>query len=294
LYTGNKAAAAARAREIYRVLVTEGWAATRERFRPAESSKPERPVTVAEFFQRIRETHAGRQTTLEEYLRAFRFIVAESFGIEGTGEKYDYQAGGHIKWLKRVEAVELAAITPERVQRWKIAFLKRAGTNPVEIRSARISVNSLLRKAKSLFSPKRLRFVGGLGLPFSSPFEGVEFEARQSMRYHSSLDLEKLTREEVEELSEQELRVFLLASMAGLRRNEIDKLEWPAFHWEEGILRIENTKHFHMKNEGSRGDVDLDPELLPVFREFRAKATGPFLVESAIKPKLNRTYRHYR
>ena len=41
LYTGNKAAAAAKAREIYTALVTQGWAVTRERFKPAENSKPE-------------------------------------------------------------------------------------------------------------------------------------------------------------------------------------------------------------------------------------------------------------
>jgi hypothetical protein len=56
-------------------------------------------------------------------------------------------------------------LTPDRAQRWKVAFLKRAGTDPVRMRTARTSVNSLLRKAKSLFSAKRLRFVGSLGLP---------------------------------------------------------------------------------------------------------------------------------
>jgi integrase len=294
LYTGNKAAAAAKARDIYTTLVTQGWAATRERFKPTQNQEPESVVTVADFFRRIRETHTGREGTLEEYFSAFRLIVAESFGIDGAKEKYDYQSGGRTKWLKQVEEVRLTAMTPERVQRWKVAFLKRAGTDPVKVRTARTSVNSLLRKAKSLFSPKRLRFAGDLGLPFSSPFEDVEFEPRQSMRYHSSVDLEKLTREAVKELTEQELKVFLLASMGGLRRNEIDKLEWPAFHWEQSILRIENTKHFQTKNEGSRGEVDLDPEFCALFRGFHAKAAGPFVIESPIKPRLRSNYRHYR
>jgi hypothetical protein len=97
-------------------------------------------------------THAGRDGTLEEYFSAFRLIVAESFGIDGTKQKYDYRAGGRSRWLERVEQVRLDALTPDRVQRWKVAFLKRAGTDPVKVRSARTSVNSLLRKARSLFS----------------------------------------------------------------------------------------------------------------------------------------------
>ena len=268
LYTGNKAAAAAKARDIYMALVLKGWSATRERFKTAENPRPKTVVTVSDFFGRIRETHAGRDGTLEEYFSAFRLIVAESFGIDGTKQKYDYRAGGRSRWLEQVEQVRLDALTPDRVQRWKVAFLKRAGTDPVKVRSARTSVNSLLRKARSLFSTKRLRFVGDLALPFSSPFEGVEFEARQSMRYHSCVDLEKLTREAVRELPPQELKVFLLASMAGLRRNEIDKLEWSAFRWEQSLLRIENSMHFQTKNERSRGDVDLDPELSALFREL--------------------------
>jgi hypothetical protein len=183
LYTGNKAAAAARARDIYMGLVSKGWPATREQYKFAESSKGKIVATVAEFFDRIRETNAGEESTLEEYFSAFRLIVAESFGIDGGKQKYDYQAGGRERWVERVEQVDLAAVTPDRVQRWKVAFLKRAGTDPVRMRTARTSVNSLLRKAKSLFSTKRLRFVGSLGLPFSSPFEGVEFEPRQSMRF---------------------------------------------------------------------------------------------------------------
>jgi integrase len=281
-------------RDIYMGLVSKGWPATREQFKSAEKSNAKSFATVADFFDRIRETSAGEESTLEEYFSAFRLIIAESFGIDGGKQKYDYRAGGRGQWVERVEQVDLAAVTPDRVQRWKVAFLKRAGTDPVKMRSARTSVNSLLRKAKSLFSIKRLRFVGALSLPFSSPFEGVEFEPRQSMRYHSFVNLEQLTAEAVRELPAQELKIFLLASMAGLRRNEIDKLEWSAFRWEQSVLRIENSMHFRTKNERSRGDVDLDPELSALFRELYANRTVPFVIESPIRPRRSSTYRHYR
>ncbi len=94
LYTGNKAAAAARARDIYTGLVSKGWQATREQYKFAENSKAKSLATVADFFNRIRETSAGEEGTLEEYFSAFRLIVAESFGIDGGKQKYDYRAGG--------------------------------------------------------------------------------------------------------------------------------------------------------------------------------------------------------
>jgi hypothetical protein len=97
---------------------------------------------------------------LREYFSAFRLIVAESFGIDGTKQKYDNLAGGRNRWLERVEQVRLAAMTPERVQRWKVAFLKHAGTDPVKVRTARTSVNSLLRKASGTYVTTREVLLG--------------------------------------------------------------------------------------------------------------------------------------
>jgi hypothetical protein len=59
------------------------------------------------------------------------------------------------------------------------------------------------------------------------PFDGIEFEKSQSMRYHSSFDLFGLIEEARAELAEaarEQFKIFLLAVMAGLRRNEIDNL----------------------------------------------------------------------
>ena len=46
-----------------------------------------------------------------------------------------------------------------------------------------------------------------------------------------------LVRAAVDELAEREpecFKAFVLAVMAGLRRNEIDKLEWARFNWAAG------------------------------------------------------------
>ena len=66
------------------------------------------------------------------------------------------------------------------------------------------------------------------------------------------------------ELPQEQLKIFLLATMAGLRRNEIDKLPWSAFRWNEGVVRIETTEHFTPKTSDSGGDVPIDKELAGV------------------------------
>jgi hypothetical protein len=63
---------------------------------------------------------------------------------------------------------------------------------------------------------------------------------------------------------------FLLALGAGLRRIEIDRLEWSAFQWNHHLIRIEPTRHFEPKTEHSIGDVQIDPQLMSVFRRYTA------------------------
>lgn len=82
--------------------------------------------------------------------------------------------------------------------------------------------------------------------------------------------------------------------MAGLRRGEIDKLPWTAFNWERGTLQIEPTEHFATKSECSIGHVDLDAEFVAMFRGFRAKASGSFVIESPIEPNPDASYAHFR
>jgi hypothetical protein len=95
------------------------------------------------------------------------------------------------KWLTKVHGVKLEDVTPAKVEEWKRSFLARAGGDPPALRRARISVNSMLRRARSLFSAKRIRQVQ-LSLPSPLPFDGMQFEPRKSMKYRSEIDVAKL------------------------------------------------------------------------------------------------------
>jgi len=184
-------------------------------------------------------------------------------------------------------------VTPDQLNKWKIAFVKKAGGNPVKQRRARITCNSIMRQAKSLFSPDLLAYVS-LHKPDKLPFDSVPFYERESQRYRSKIDIEALIQAAVRELPQEQLKIFLLATMAGLLRNEIDKLQWSAFRWNEGVIRIEETEHFAPKSSDGAGDVPIDKELLAMFRGWHAKATGPFVIEADADPRSATTYAHYR
>jgi len=296
LETPIKATAAARARDNYLAILANGWEAALETLRPERPARTE--ATVGQFLGELAEKANLKPKTLEGYAIAFRCIVAEIFGIDGGKAKFDYRSGGRAKWIERIHAVRLDAVTAERVQAWKRGFIARVGGegDPIRQRSARTSVNSLLRRAKSLFAPDNLKHLS-ITLPSPLPFEGIAFEPRQSMRYRSSINAAKLTKAAQKELAQSDEPVFLaflLGLGAGLRRIEIDRLEWRAFHWNHNAIRIEPTQYFDVKTEHSIGDVSVDPELMSVFRGYAARATSNFVIESRNLPIRDATFANYR
>jgi integrase len=297
LGTPNKAAAAAKARDIYLLLVASGWEITLRRYK-ASSAVPKKVAsnggTVGDFLAELSEKSDAKPKTLEGYAVAFRKIVADVVG-QGHG-----RGGGATKrtaWRQAVEAVALADLTPAKVQQWKLSFVANAGDDPVRQRAARISANAFLRRAKSLFAPSMTKHLERVMLPTPLPFDGVAFYNRTSMRYQSGFDVLKLIRDAKKELARSEpeqYKVFLLAVMAGLRRREIDTLEWSAFRWDRRMIQIAPTKWFHPKSEDSIGEVEIDRELVQVFRKYHAKGKGPFVIESKVKPRLDAKWEHYR
>jgi len=83
-----------------------------------------------------------------------------------------------------------------------------------------------------------------------NPFSGVQFEPRQSLKYSSQFEVEKLAAQAEDELAltdPEVFKAFLLALMCGLRRNEIDLLEWSSFQWNQNVILILPTKFFVRK-----------------------------------------------
>jgi hypothetical protein len=289
----NLEAAAARARTMYLYVVSHGWEAALTKYRPAAVRQAD--PSVGQFIDAVRLVADVEPKTLCGYSGALRKIVSDIAGLADNPKKSG-RGRGHKEWLGSVHSVKLSALTPKAIQEWKRSFIARAEPDPVSQRSARVSVNSFLRCARSLFSAQILEHID-LQLPDPLPFAGVQFEPKQNTKYRSDFDIKALIAAARDELALHDpecFKIFLLATFAGLRRAEIDLLEWTSFLWTESAIRIEATRHFSAKSEDSYSDVPIDAEVLELFRGFRARSTSDFVIESpeAYRPGL--LYAHYR
>ena len=294
----NKKIAAAKAAEIYSCLQANGWDATLEKYRPKASQPEQQPavVTVGAFIEAACRISPARTETLDAYTKAFRLIVSQIKKID-RGRKFDSSGGGSLEWRNKVDAVELASITPTSVVIWKNKRLK-AAKNPLKRQSASVTVNSLIRNAKALFGKKVLPFLKQiLPLPSQLPFEEVPFEEKINMRYNSKMDSYAILVKAAEELRDNDpeaFKIVILALVFGLRRSEIDNLLWEAFNLSTSKLIVESTEHHALKSKNSAGILDITAETLAFFRADLAKhPTSVFVIEcrNPLKKSKSRKYR---
>ena len=286
LGTPNKKSAAAKASEIYSFIQANGWEAALERFKPQAPSKIDE-VTVGTFIEAATKVSSARSQTLEGYAKAFRLIVSEIRKISSDG-KFDAYKGGMKKWRAKVDSVAINAITPAEILAWKNKRLRSAEADPLAKRRAVVTVNSLMRNAKSLFGKKLLPFIEqSITLSRPLPFDGVGLEKEPSLRYISKMDPVATLAQARKELAEAEpeaYKVLILALICGLRRAEIDNLLWQAFDFAASSIRVESSKYHELKSEDSAGKIDLDADTLALFRGYRAKnPKAVFVVESPLE-----------
>ena len=185
-----------------------------------------------------------------------------------------------------------------KVTAWKNAYLLKAASDSEKAKSARTTVNSLIRNSKALFSKKILPFLAQeLDLPDPLPFEKVTMEKPPSMRYVSQIDARAILASANDTLATKDteaFKVLLLACMCGLRISEIDHLLWTAFDFEAETLAVRDSQYHQLKSEDSAGEIDLTPEVASVFKGFQALANGEFVIESPYPPRKPGDSRHYR
>jgi integrase len=300
LHTANLREAAGLAREQYLFLVSHGWQAFWAKYRPSEepahggvegSSKavpePKTNVTVGEYLEAVARHTALSPALVETYAKPFRLLVSEIARVRASKKRFDYRSGGHAEWLKAVSAVPLALITPESVLAWKKQRIKEAGSDKLKERTATISTNSTIRQARALFSRRNVipKLAGVLELPGQLPFDGIAVERASSKFYGCGIGAHELLNQALAELGTEELKAFLLALAFGLRKREADWLEWSAFDFSAGMLSIQPTQWYDLKTPESAASLPVEPEILALFRAWKAKAKGRFVIESALAPK---------
>ncbi len=301
LETASKEEAATKARDIYLSLVAKGWSTTLAELVP----QPMTPVnstegnpTVGEFLAEVERTSTLKPKTFHRYAQYFRMMAAQIQGVKSDRSRYNYRTGGLTNWHERVDAIPLSAITPAAVADWKIAYLKRAGSDPRRRLEVSRSFNSALRHCKSLFSPQIInqpnfavkipRFKvrdGQLGERDAYWFETLRFERAGSMKFHApaGVTYEGLVRNARNELrteNPEAYKLFLLCLCAGMRRAEADVCLWTQLNPEDTSIRIEANEYIEPKH-GSGGTVYVDPALMKELLSFKEQTQGPFVVSSS-------------
>jgi integrase len=280
----DKALAAKIAAGIYSDFLKLGVEATLEKHRPKKDSL-DRVATIGEWIDAAKKISSVNPTTFNCYAASLRLIA----GQIGTGKKkklsksrFGPKSGGAAAYRDAINSLSLDILTLADIQKWRIAY-EAKGKTPFEKKSRRTSCNSTIRQARSLFAPKIVKFIPDLKLPSPLPFEDVEFFPKQNNKYFSKIDPEELLKKAQTELAAQNPAAFLamlLALGAGLRKGEIDSLQWNQVDFDKGLVRVETTDKADLKTSDSRGEVDIDFGTVAILRGYRAKAKGLFVIES--------------
>lgn len=285
--TPNRKKGASKAAEIYSFIKAHGLAAAVARYKPKGEELG--GATVGSLIIAVGKLSSARRQSLDAYSKAMRRIVSEIKAIEPE-ETEEGKSSNLDAWRKRVDAVPLSQIAPADVLAWKNGRIREAGLDAVKKGRVLVTVNSLMRNAKSLFGKKMLPFLQqAIRLPAVLPFDGVSFEKAPSMRYKSNIDAFAILARARMELSESDtegFKVLVLALVCGLRRSEIDNLLWTKVHFAKRKLMVESTEYHELKSADSAGEIDLDDDLVALFRLWRAgDPTATFVVDSDIGPE---------
>jgi integrase len=282
--TGNKEAAAKIAAGIYNDILTIGWEATFAKHRTNTNPDPDLPAPVAsigDWIAAARKVSEANESTFTSYSRALRKIVADILAVERSKKRFGPRKGGAADYRAKIDTTSLEVLTLPAVQKWRLEYVKRAKT-PAEERSRMTSCNSTIRQARSLFAAKILKFLPDLRLPDPIPFHAVEFFPRQSAKYFSRIDAKTLLQEAHRELAKTDPPAFLamlLALSAGLRKGEIDSLQWHQVEFSRQLIRVESTDSASLKTADSRDEVAIDENTIAIIRGFHAKKEGAFVIE---------------
>lgn len=285
LDTANRDAAANRAREIYLVARANGLTRTVEKFKPSAMKRPERAKSIGEWIADVESLgRITNRSTLYGYATALRMIVARLKGIsDEEGSRFRRKSGIPNKWRDRVDAVPLDVLTPESIRLWQREYVKdrTQGRSSDQLVSVRRSANSFVRQARSLFAKPILR---ALGKPADfSPFRELEMLSTPSVRFMSKINfytLIKKAKEELRAVDVEAYKAFLLASLAGLRKREIDGLEWRHVDLTDKKISLFESQFLSLKTPASRDTLSIDDELARELTTLKPGGDERFVLKS--------------
>jgi len=304
LHESDPGRAARKARDIYLMCRAspDGIEKAREEYDPKkgrvqleDEGLPIKKDTVGHLIQAVREMGDMKATTLTEYAKSFRKIVAgvARLEVENASSLRDCE---YKKWVQRVDAIKLSSITPEKVIEWRTNCLNTAQEMGKDLLTTQRSLNSCVRNAKSLFAIKRRMYLRKVvELPEVLPFEEIVRLREGSTVYEGKINMRELfdsAKESLEPHHPESYKIMLLAAYCGLRMSEIDYLLWKSIDFDARELRVEPNEFFVPKTADSAGKVKMAVTVANYLSNVAQNSK--FVIESTRSPKKDRKSSSYR
>ena len=132
-------------------------------------------VTVGDYIEAVKAKSLVPPKTLESYAQALRKIAGNIIGATKRENR---------------DAIRLRTLTPEKIEAWRIDFIQQKATDPLSEKSARITANSFILRARSLFSAETVGRVRDIvEFPGPVPFSSIKVETIRVPRYRATFDL---------------------------------------------------------------------------------------------------------
>ncbi len=294
----EKMAAARNAADLYRSILSLGWPETIKRqaeklgTRQVDPTVPE-DGTLGALIAAFQEASTAKESSKVCYVRAIRKIYAD---INRDELEATALSKGKSK-RDKVSGLRISSVTPDAVSDWKRNYL--AGADGEHERRHRIiTVNSLVRNAKAIFSTRVMAHLRRkLTLPEILPFAGVTMDKAPSTRYRSltnAKDILKWARKELKAKRPESFKIVCLALYCGLRRAEIDSLLWSSVDFVRRVIHVESNEYYQLKSDDSHGEIDLGETFICELKEFKRVARSRFVVESDQEAVAHKTSGAYR
>jgi integrase len=268
LETNVKDAAIANAKIIIAAARSEKWALL-------EGTRSSRPLaSIGECLQVFRQNPEGLKTvTIGKHVSALRCVLRTAGVLSPTATDED---------LARLSTSELTAAL---VSRYRAAVVKSADPEDEHdpaVRKARISANSYLRQARSIFSRHMLEHYQARGLHLPADLEKfrkapgfrkvrIEYSPPDDKLLMQTFELlERLWTTKSGKARDRRRAVYTavcLACGAGLRKSEISRAKWSWFVQRDGSAWVQSDT---LAKNGSVVDVPVVSDWWPRLRKIRA------------------------
>jgi integrase len=258
LQTTDRRQAAETAAKAYGQIRAQGWDAALRALDP-DKHRPQTGVTVGDIFDTLARLDM-RPSTRTAYRVALQWWALQVIRLTPLHRNLDRHAPDY---RTRIAALPLTHLAIDQLERVRDEFIAGAGDDAIAARRARVSVKAFARNAKA--GIRAAQKLGRLEMPVPTPFTGLTVAGAVATRYVAEFDAAEMLRRASETLRVEDpsaFKVVLLALGAGLRRGEIQHLQWRSIDTARRQIRVEASGAWLAKNIQSEATVDVDGGLI--------------------------------